>query len=242
MGDSGLNVFFENFLKKESLFLEKKVLQNSFIPEKLPHREEQINQLAHILAPALKQERPSNVFIYGMTGTGKTVTVRYTTQELHKVATGRNIPLEIIYINCKINRTADTEYRLIAELSISLGRMVPPTGLPTKEIYTHFKAALANKGKNIIIILDEIDHLLTKAGDNTLYNLLRINDENLSNHVSIIGISNDLNLIEAIDPRVKSSLSQEEMIFPTYNALQLQDILRQRIESSFKGGAVEPLP
>ncbi|HII66269.1 TPA: AAA family ATPase [Candidatus Woesearchaeota archaeon] len=240
MGDSGLNVFFENFLKKESLFLEKKVLQNSFIPEKLPHREEQINQLAHILAPALKQERPSNVFIYGMTGTGKTVTVRYTTQELHKVATGRNIPLEIIYINCKINRTADTEYRLIAELSISLGRMVPPTGLPTKEIYTHFKAALANKGKNIIIILDEIDHLLTKAGDNTLYNLLRINDENLSNHVSIIGISNDLNLIEAIDPRVKSSLSQEEMIFPTYNALQLQDILRQRIESSFKGGAVEP--
>ena len=131
MGDSGLNVFFENFLKKESLFLEKKVLQNSFIPEKLPHREEQINQLAHILAPALKQERPSNVFIYGMTGTGKTVTVRYTTQELHKVATGRNIPLEIIYINCKINRTADTEYRLIAELSISLGRMVPPTGLPT---------------------------------------------------------------------------------------------------------------
>ncbi len=239
MGETSLNIFFENFLKKESFFSEKKALQNSFIPERLPHREEQVNQLAKILAPALKQERPSNVFIYGITGVGKTVTVKYTTQELQKVALTQNIPLEIIYINCKINRTADTEYRLIAELSTVLGRTVPPTGLPTKEIYGHFKSALIKKGKNIIIILDEIDHLLNKAGDNTLYNLLRINDEQLSNHVSIIGISNDLNLIDNIDPRVRSSLSQEEMIFRAYNALQLQDILKQRMEKSFRGGTIE---
>jgi cell division control protein 6 len=239
MGELSLNVFFENFLKKEPLFSDKKALQNSFIPETLPHREEQIQQLANILAPSLKQERPSNVFVYGITGAGKTVTVQYTTKELQKVAEGKNIPLEVIYINCKLNRTADTEYRLIAELSASLGRQVPPTGLPTKEIYSHFKSALIRRGKNLIIVLDEIDHLLHKAGDNALYNLLRINDEQPSNHVSIIGISNDLNLIDTIDPRVRSSLSQEEMIFQAYNALQLQDILRQRIGKSFRNGLVD---
>ena len=238
MGESGLNLFFENFLKKESIFLEKRALQTSFIPLKLPHREEQVDLLAHILAPALKQERPSNVFIYGETGTGKTLTVRYTTSGLEAVAQKENIPLEIIYINCKINRTADTEYRLMAELCLALGREVPSTGLPTKDIYTNFLSALAKRGKHLIIILDEIDQLLTKAGDNTLYNLLRINEENPAHHISLIGISNDLALIDHIDPRVKSSLSQEEMVFPLYNAPQLQDILKQRAEAAFKPGII----
>src|SRR3989338_5635568 len=107
MGGNGLNVFFEDFLKKESFFSEKKALQNSFTPQNLPHREEQINLLARILAPALKQEHPSNIFIYGKTGTGKTVTVRYTTAGLQEVAQKEGIPLDILYINCKLNRTAD---------------------------------------------------------------------------------------------------------------------------------------
>ncbi|HLD87512.1 MAG TPA: orc1/cdc6 family replication initiation protein [Candidatus Nanoarchaeia archaeon] len=239
MGEGGLNIFFENFLKKESIFSEKKALQTSFIPEKLPHREDQVNLLAHILAPALKQERPSNVFIYGETGTGKTITVRYTTSGLMSVAQKESIPLEIIYINCKISRTADTEYRLMAELCLALGREVPSTGLPTKDIYTHFLSALSKKGKNLIIILDEIDQLLSKAGDNTLYNLLRINEQNPMLHLSLIGISNDLTLIDNIDPRVKSSLSQEELVFPLYNALQLQDILRERASTAFKEGALD---
>ncbi len=239
MGESGLNIFFENFLKKESLFLEKKALQNSFIPEKLPHREDQINLLAHTLAPALKQERPSNIFIYGKTGSGKTLTVRYTAAGLLAVAQKENIPLDIVYVNCKLNRTADTEYRLMAELCSALGREVPSTGLPTKDIYKHFLSALAKRGKNVIVILDEVDHLLNKAGDNTLYNLLRINEDHQTNHLSLIGISNDLTLIDHIDPRVRSSLSQEEIVFPPYNAPQLQHILHHRANSAFKQGIVE---
>ena len=42
-----------------------------------------------------------------------------------------------------------------------------------------------------------------------------------------------------IDPRVKSSLSEEEIIFPPYNALQIQDILRKRSELAFKPNAIE---
>jgi cell division control protein 6 len=41
-----------------------------------------------------------------------------------------------------------------------------------------------------------------------------------------------------IDPRVRSSLSEEEILFPTYNALQLQDILRNRSSEAFKDGVL----
>ena len=49
-----------------------------------------------------------------------------------------------------------------------------------------------------------------------------------------MGISNDLTFLEEIDPRVRSSLSEEEIVFPPYNALQIQDILGKRAENAFK--------
>ena len=92
-------------------------------------------------------------------------------------AKGKNIPLEIFYLNCKLKRTADTEYRLMAQLASFFGKAVPPTGLPTEEVYRAFFKALGRQKQNHIIILDEIDQLVSKAGDNALYNLTRINDD-----------------------------------------------------------------
>ena len=89
-------------------------------------------------------------------------------------------------------------------------------------------------------MLDEIDQLMKKAGDDILYNLTRINSELKSSQISIVGISNDLIFVNNLDPRVKSSLSEEEIIFPPYNALQIQDILRQRSDVAFKKGVLEP--
>ena len=51
--------------------------------------------------------------------------------------------------------------------------------------------------------------------------------------VSIIGISNDLKLKEYLDPRVFSSLSEEEMIFRPYDASELHNILLERSKLSF---------
>jgi cell division control protein 6 len=44
--------------------------------------------------------------------------------------------------------------------------------------------------------------------------------------------------LENIDPRVRSSLGEEEFVFPPYNALQLQDILNERCKDAFKEGIV----
>ena len=232
MIERGLETFFEVFLSKESVFFDKRALQSSYIPETILHREEQTKQIATILAPSLKGDKPSNIYIYGKTGTGKTLTTKYTTQKLMQVSTRENIPLKILYINCKLKRSADTEYRLIAQLATELGKSIPPTGLPTEEVYKAFLRALNKQKQNYIIILDEIDQLVSKTGDNVLYNLTRIN-ESTESQISLIGISNDIMFVDNLDPRVRSSLSEEEIIFPPYNALQLQSILKQRVEMAF---------
>ncbi len=236
---SRLTTFFEDFLEKGSLFLNKKALQSSFIPDDIKHRDEQINQIANILAPALRVERPSNLFLYGKTGTGKTLVVRYTAEKMMRVAEERGIPLRIFYLNCKLKKIADTEYRLIAELARQLGKAIPPTGLPTDEVYNIFFQALDSQKQIIIFILDEIDQLVKKAGDEIIYNLTRVNSELKNAQVGIIGISNDLIFSNNLDPRVKSSLSEEELVFPPYNALQLQSILKRRCSLAFHDTVLE---
>jgi cell division control protein 6 len=230
--ERGLETFFEGFLRKESVFFDKKALQTSYIPDTVNHREEQIKQIANILAPVLRGDRPSNIFVYGKTGTGKTLTVKYTTQRLKEIAMRENTPLSIIYVNCKLKRSTDTEYRLIAQLATELGKSIPPTGLPTEEVYKAFIRAINKQQQNYVIILDEIDQLVNKAGDNVLYNLTRLNEDTES-QISLIGISNDIMFVDKMDPRVKSSLSEEEIVFPPYNAFQIQMILKQRADISF---------
>ena len=90
-----------------------------------------------------------------------------------------------------------------------------------------------------MLILDEVDYAIKKISDNFLYNLIRLNSELSKAQISIIGISNDLTFLDNIDPRVRSSLSEEEIVFPPYNALQLQDILRDRAGHAFKENVVE---
>jgi len=239
MAEKGLNVFFENFLKQDPIFLDKKALQSSYTPKDVPHREEQINQVAGILAPALRMERPSNIFIYGKTGTGKSLTITHVTKNLMKIAEKNNLSLKIVYINCKLKRVADTEYRLIAQLIRELGQDVPSTGLPTDEVYKIFVNYVEKSKILLLLVLDEIDQLVNKTGDEVLYNLTRLNSELKSSEVSVIGISNSLIFMDNIDPRVKSSLSEEELIFPPYNAIQLQSILKQRANLSFKKGIIQ---
>ena len=239
MVQNNLNNFFEKFLKKDTIFENKKVLQSTYIPGEISHRDKQINQTAEILAPALKGEKPSNLFIYGKTGTGKTLVSRYVAEQMENIAKEKGLPLQIFYINCKLKKIADTEYRLIAELARFFGKAVPPTGLPTDEVYNIFFKALDQENKIVILIMDEIDQIVKKAGDETIYNLTRINSELKNSQLSIVGISNDLMFANNLDPRVKSSLSEEEIVFPPYNAVQIQDILKKRADKAFKKGIID---
>jgi archaeal cell division control protein 6 len=234
-----LENFFERYASKTSVFRDKKPFSSSFMPNTIPHRESQINDIAAIIAPTLKLEKHSNLFIYGKTGTGKSLSVKATTDHLQVVARKKNIPLQVIRVNCKMKRVSDTEYRLIAQLARELGKTLPSTGLPTDEIYKTFVQAVDETRQSVLLVLDEIDQLAKKTGSEVLYNLTRMSEDLTNAQISLIGISNDLLFVDSLDPRVKSSLSEEEIIFPPYNAVQLQDILTERAAAGFVVGALE---
>ncbi len=239
MENNDLFTFFEDYLGKNGLFSDKKVLQTAHLPETVAHREVQIKQIANILAPCLKLEKPSNLFIYGKTGTGKTLTIKHTITHLSFLSKQKNIPLKIVYINCKLKKVADTEYRLIAQLIKEFGQEIAPTGLPTDEVYKSFFEIIDKEKQLVLLVLDEIDQLVKKTGDGILYNLVRINEDLKNAQITLVGISNDLIFIDTIDPRVRSSLSEEEIIFPPYNALEIKDILKERVKNAFKKDCLE---
>ena len=253
MKQKGLSGFFDNYIDTDYIFKNRKPLQFSYVPEIVIHREKEITQIATILAPALKGNKTSNLLIYGKTGTGKTLSVKHVTGHMKQTSEKRNIDLRIVYINCKMKRIADTEYRLIGQLTKEFENdlkernkfnkdehSVPATGLPTHEVYNRFYKAVEDcKFSSLIVVLDEVDQLIDKAGDDVIYNLTRSNEVFEDIQISLVGISNKITFIDGIDPRVKSSLSEEELLFPPYNAIQIQDILKRRSELSFEKNVIE---
>jgi len=235
-----LQKLFADYVESKPLFIQPAALTIAFEPGAIQHREKQIDELARALAPALKGARPSNIFVYGKTGTGKSLVVNHVTSELVKAAEKVNQKVRVIYINCKMKHTADTEYRLLAALAKALGKEVPFTGLPTDQVYKTVFESIDSEPQTVILIIDEIDTLVRRTGDEILYNLTRVNGELKQSRLSVVGITNDLGLIDALDPRVRSSLSEEEFVFPPYNALQLQDILRQRADLAFAKESLGP--
>lgn len=228
-----LRSFFTDYMAKESIFTNKNLLTHSYIPEQILHRDEQISSIARIMAPALRMEQPSNIFVFGTTGTGKSVAIKYIFKELRLANPSK---LEAIYVNCKLRTVSDTEYRLLSYMLRELGYRVPDTGLPTEILYNKLFEIIDSREQIILLALDELDALISKIGDGVLYNLTRANTELKKAKIALVGISNNLSFTDNLDPRVKSSLSVEEIIFPPYNALQLKDILMTRAAQALHQG------
>ena len=232
-----LGDIFESAINN-SLFKSKGVLQVRYTPESIPHRDKQIKALASILASTLRGERPSNLFVYGKTGTGKTLSVQYVQGEIVKRAKELGVEIKFEYLNCKLKKVADTEYRVLAALIGKMGGEVPSTGLPTDKVWSKFIELVDAKKQLIIFIFDEVDQMIKKMSDTFLYSFTRLNQELSQAQISLIGISNEVTFLENIDPRVRSSLGEEEFVFHPYNAIQLQDILKERCDMAFKDDVV----
>lgn len=230
-----LENIFNSFLKGPKIFKDREVLRPDYVPEHLPHREDQLQRVGGILAPVLRGFRGSNLFIYGKTGTGKTAVVRHVLDRLIHKSHEVGASVEACYLNCRL---IGTDYRILARLGERLGVKIPFTGLATNEVFDRFKTELDVKRILMIVVLDEIDALIKAHGDSLLYELTRINENLKHGRVSIMGISNDLRFKELLDPRVISSLSEEEVVFKPYTAPELKDILLERAKASFTDGVL----
>lgn len=230
-----LDEVFRRFLQGSRIFQDRDVLRHDYIPSKLPHRESEMRFLAEIVAPGLKGSPFSNVLVYGKTGTGKTAVMRYVISVLTRKGEELGSPLKACFVNCRLT---GTEYRIFSNLCSVIGVTVPFTGLALGEVFDRFKAGLESQKSLLIVVLDEIDAMVKSRGDFLLYELTRINENLAKSRVTIIGISNDLRFKELLDPRVVSTLSEEEILFKPYNAGELRDILVERAELAFCDGVL----
>ena len=216
----------------------REVLRDSYVPARLPHREHEIVEVAKVLAPALKGDRPSNLLIYGKIGTGKTAVVAQVRSEIQR-RTELKARIAFVTLNCG---SVDTPYSLLQTIGNSVAdpSMEPiPTGWSLDKVEMRMRELLEARGATVILILDEIDRLVAKSGSDVLYTLANLNTHLKDARLVLVGISNDLKFTNQLDARVRSRLDEEKILFRPYNAQQLQDILKDRALEVFKEGVLD---
>lgn len=233
------NIFTQYMQKRNVIVKNKKILQSSYIPENLPHRSDKINEIVEIIAPALNKDKPSNILIFGKTGTGKTAVMNFVGKELRKADENQQ-NCSFIYVNCEV---VDTTYGILYNISNQIitdpSKRIPFTGWSLDKILAELTNYIDKEDKVFIIVLDEIDRSFQKNGDDIFYYLTTINEVLQNSKVSIIGITNNANFTELLGQRVKSRLGEEKIIFPPYNVEQLQDILYARARDAFDDGVLD---
>lgn len=227
------------FERDTEIYRDRDALREDYQPENLVGRDEELEIYQSALQPVINGEQPNNVFLYGKTGVGKTAATRYLLDHLRSdAATYDDIELTVIILNCDgLTSSYQIATRLVNELREETNQ-ISTTGYPRAAVYEMLWSALDNTAGTVLIVLDEVDHI---EDDSILYQLPRARaNDNLSNaKVGIIGISNDFSFREDLSPKVRSSLCEEEIHFPAYNANELQQILEQRAAVAFRDGVLD---
>ena len=226
----------------KSLIQNREILHFNYIPEVILHRDSEQEKVTQSLIPILKKSRPSNLLVYGKPGTGKTLVVRKVLSKIQNRVEKTQFPIKLVYANSKEETTL---YGLLVSFGRQLGledKDLPATGLAISEVFKRLLKAI-NQGKlNIVFVIDEIDYLaylVSKTGKDILYQLTRANGRLTEGSLTLVGISNDLTFKERLDPRVISSLGEEEIVFTSYSVEQIRKILENRIQKAFIKNAVE---
>lgn len=226
----------------KSLITNREILHFTYIPDSIPHRNSEQEQITQTLIPILKHSRPSNLLVYGKPGTGKTLVVKKILSQIQKRVEKTNFPIKLVYANSKEETTL---YGLLVSFGRDLGlrdEELPSTGLAISEVFKRLLKTIEENHYNAVFVIDEIDHLVhlvSKTGNDVLYQLTRANERLKKGTLTLVGISNDLTFKDRLDPRVISSLGEEEIVFTNYTVEQLKKILEDRIQLAFIKGAID---
>lgn len=219
------------------IFQNRDALREDYQPEDIVGRDEELKQYVSALQPAINGDQPSNIFLYGKAGVGKTACTRYLLTELKKDAEKYGVNVSTIQTNCEdLSTSYQVAVQLINELRNTKDQL-KPTGYARRQINEWLWEELDKLGGTVIIVFDEVDHI---EDDSILYQIprARANGNLETAKVGIIGISNDFKFRETLSSKVQSSLCEKELQFPAYDAGELRDILRQRVEIAFYDGVI----
>ena len=230
------------FVRKDVIFANKELLEISHLPDegRIVGRDEEIAALANAVNPAIFGQSPSNVLIFGKTGTGKSLCAKYVSQRLTSTAQEEGVTAEFAYVDCAQDSTETQAVQTIASEINDPERTdisIPDKGISTSTYYKRLWRILDQRLDVVVVILDEIDKL---DGDDILMQLSRAGEAGkiAQCKIGVIGISNKIKYKDRMDERVKSSLCEREFVFPPYDAKQLREIMAAR-NDAFREGVLD---
>ena len=208
------------------------VLSLDYVPTKKSEiigRDKEIEDIVRILNPVMYGRKPSNIFIYGKPGTGKTLLSRYVCSRLSKEALENKTNVKIIYENGKNKTSLKIIWDIINHINEN---KINLRGADAGTYWTKFWDIIDNLNGHVIVILDEID---TLKDQDILYGLTRATESGSlkASKINFIALTNNTHFPGFIDPRIMSSLCAEELIFPPYDANQLRQILESKAALAF---------
>ncbi|XP_040560610.1 origin recognition complex subunit 1 isoform X1 [Gallus gallus] len=212
-------------------------LHVSAVPESLPCREEEFQDIYNFVESKLIDGTGGCMYISGVPGTGKTATVHEVIRCLQRATEDDDLPsFQFIEINGM--KLTDPHQAYVQILELLTGQKVTAT---------HAAVLLANlfctpgpKRKTTVLVVDELDLLWTRK-QNVMYNLFDWPTQKHSKLI-ILAIANTMDLPERIMMnRVSSRLGLTRMSFQPYTYKQLQQIISSRLNSvkAFEEDAIQ---
>jgi len=224
------------------------VLRHDYIPDRILHRNKQQELVTQSLIPLYQKSIPPNLLVYGKPGTGKTLVVKKVLKQIQDRVDKNSYKIKIAITNAKDQSNL---YNVLVDLGRQLGLKskktsndklwLPNTGLSISEVFNRILYVIEKNKINTVFVIDEIDHLaklVDKTGKDILYSITRANLKLKNGSLSLVGVSNDVRFKEELDPRVISTLSEEEIVFPAYETNEIKEILEDRVPAAFEENVV----
>jgi len=200
-------------------------------------RDSEIRELSNHFAGILRDDHPCHLAIWGKTGTGKTLTVTYFLNLLSEMCRAKGTPLRHEHLDLSNPRPC---FRALNDLACLLNASKKyQKGISLEEMMIRIETKLAKFSGYLILFVDEVDNV-RRDKDNFMTFLVRRLPQRIAAKLILVFVSNRLDWPDHLDPRVKSFLKLNEIIFKPYDAVDLQHILRIRVEKALRGGCVEP--
>ncbi len=225
-------------LRGPTVFKAVEKLDFDYVPNELPHRDEQLRNLARIFGQVLKSNISANAFIKGNVGTGKTVMTKKFCMDFKEYFQQSGKALETVHVNCR-RRNSDSS--VILKIVTHFQKSFPDRGFSVDEMLDAVRKHLNERKSHLIVVLDEVDVLLKKSGSNIIYLLTRFNEESTSgiNTISLILISQQ-NVLNTMEQAALSTFKRTNIIeLDKYSMTELVDILKQRIELALKSNVLD---
>uniref|UniRef100_A0A915Q8D4 Origin recognition complex subunit 1 n=1 Tax=Setaria digitata TaxID=48799 RepID=A0A915Q8D4_9BILA len=199
-------------------------LHTSEIPERLPCREAEFEQICAFIKESITNDAVSQaMYISGVPGTGKTATVL---QAVRHLKTKCFSAFDFVMVNAMELPDPNQIFVKIYQHLFSLKKKIAPK-TARKKLNDTFQYR-DRKRLPIIILVDELDLLSTKKQE-IIYDIFNwsANEESL---VSIIAIANTLDLPERLlSQRISSRLGANRLCFQPYDHDEVAYIIRDRL-------------